>query len=85
MTISLKKRKKEERPELPPVRADSAQGLTEEQIAERRALGYVNTPVHSPGKSVAQIIFSNVFTSFNLIFFLLAGCVIALAKKEQKD
>ncbi len=78
MTISLKKRKKEERPELPPVRADSAQGLTEEQIAERRALGYVNTPVHSPGKSVAQIIFSNVFTYFNLIFFLLAGCVIAV-------
>ena len=78
MKISLKKRNKEERPELPVVRADGAQGLSEAQVAERRQLGYVNTPVQSPGKSVAQIIISNVFTYFNLIFFLLAACVIAV-------
>ncbi len=79
MTFSLKKRKREEqRPELPVLRTDPAMGLTAEQAEERRQLGYVNTPVRSPGKSVAQIIFSNIFTYFNLIFFFLAGCVIAV-------
>ena len=79
MAFSLKKRKSEQLPpELPVVRAESTLGLTAEQVEERPRLGLVNTPVQSPGKSVAQIIFSNVFTYFNLIFFLLAGCVIAV-------
>ena len=79
MAFSLKKRKSEQLPpELPVVRAESTLGLTAEQVEERQRLGLVNTPVQSPGKSVAQIIFSNVFTYFNLIFFLLAGCVIAV-------
>ena len=79
MTLSLKKRKSElQRPELPVLCADPAQGLTAEQAEERTRLGYANTPVSSPGKSVGQIIFSNVFTYFNLIFFLLAACVIAV-------
>ncbi len=58
------------------LRADPAQGLTAEQAEERLRLGYANTPVSSPGKSVWQIIFSNVFTYFNLIFFFLAACII---------
>ena len=79
MTFSLKKRKSDaQRPGLPVIRADASEGLTAEQVEERRGLGYVNTPVSSPGKSVAQIIFSNVFTYFNLIFFFLAACVIAV-------
>ena len=62
MTLSLKKRKDEtERPELPVLLADPARGLTAAQAEERRQLGYANTPVSPPGKSVAQIIFSNVF------------------------
>ena len=78
MTLSLKKRKSEERPEIPVLRAAPEQGLTAEQAEERRQLGYANAPVSSPGKSVGQIIFSNVFTYFNLIFFFLAACVIAV-------
>ena len=79
MTFSLKKRKSDaQRPDLPVIRADASEGLTAEQVEERRGLGYVNTPVSSPGKTVAQIIFSNVFTYFNLIFFFLAACVIAV-------
>ncbi len=79
MTLSLKKRKSEEqRPSLPVLCADPEQGLTTEQAEERQRLGYANTPVSSPGKSVAQIIISNVFTYFNLIFFFLAACVIAV-------
>ena len=79
MTLSLKKRKSDaDRPELPVLRADPAVGLTAAQAAERQSSGYANTPVRSPGKSVGQIIFSNVFTYFNLIFFFLAACVIAV-------
>ena len=78
MAFSLKKRKSEQRAELPVLRADPAVGLTAEQAEERRQAGYANTPVQAPGKSVAQIIFSNVFTYFNLIFFFLAACVIAV-------
>ena len=78
MTLSLKKRKSEERPDLPVLRADPELGLTAEQAEERRQHGYANAPVSSPGKSVGQIIFSNVFTYFNLIFFFLAACVIAV-------
>ncbi|MBE6997304.1 MAG: cation-translocating P-type ATPase, partial [Ruminococcaceae bacterium] len=79
MTVSLKKRKSEQtRQEIPVLQADPARGLTAAQAEERRQLGYANTPVQSPGKSVGQIILSNVFTYFNLIFFLLAACVIAV-------
>ena len=78
MAFSLKKRKSEQRAELPVLRADPAVGLTAEQAEERLQAGYANTPVQAPGKSVAQIIFSNVFTYFNLIFFFLAACVIAV-------
>lgn len=79
MTLSLKKRKSElQRPELPVLCAAPEMGLTAEQAEERALAGYANTPVSSPGKSVAQIIISNVFTYFNLIFFILAGCVIAV-------
>ena len=79
MTLSLKKRKREqERPELPVICAAPEQGLTAAQAEERQRMGYANTPVQSPGKSVGQIIFSNIFTYFNLIFFFLAACVIAV-------
>ena len=76
MNLSLKKRKSEQKVELPVLRADPAVGLTAEQAEERRQAGYANTPVKTPGKSVAQIIFSNVFTYFNLIFFFLAAWLL---------
>jgi cation-transporting ATPase E len=76
-------RKKEERqaqtrPPLDVIEAPPERGLTAADVERRRELGYANTPVDPPGKTVKQIIFSNVFTFFNLIFFLLAACIIAV-------
>ncbi len=64
---------------VPPVaEADPARGLTEAQAEERLRAGCANTPVDMPGRTVKQIVLSNVFTYFNVIFFLLAGCIIAV-------
>ena len=57
---------------------DPQLGLTPDQVQQRQASGLVNTPVEPPSKTVRQIILSNLFTFFNLIFFFLAGCVIAV-------
>ena len=53
-------------------------GLTAQQASERLEAGYGNTPVESPTKTVGQIIKSNILTYFNLVFFVLAGFVIAV-------
>ena len=47
-------------------------GLTAGQVSERMRKGLDNKPVTSPTKTIKQIIYSNVFTYFNLIFFVLA-------------
>ncbi len=63
-----------------PVRyeTDIRRGLNDEQVAERVEAGQVNLPVAPPTKTVRQIIFSNVFTYFNLIFVVLAVALIAV-------
>ena len=53
-------------------------GLTARQVAERVENGYGNIPIEPPTKTVGQIIWSNLFTYFNIIFFALAVCVIAV-------
>lgn len=58
-------------------------GLTEAEAAQRRSLGLVNTPVKPPSKSVPQIIFSNVFTYFNLVYTVFA--VILLSIGSYRD
>lgn len=63
----------------PPVfTPDPAQGLDARQVKERVRGGCANTPVNPPSKTVGQIICSNVFTYFNLIFFILAAFIIAV-------
>ena len=65
--------------QIPPVLdTDPAQGLNARQVEERLRGGCANTPVNPPSKTVGQIIRSNVFTYFNLIFFILAACIIAV-------
>ena len=54
----------------------TSSGLSAAQVSERIRNGQDNKAVQSPTKTVREIIFSNVFTYFNLIFFVLA---IALA------
>ncbi len=58
------------------VAADPDQGLCTAQVQERMAAGLDNKPVSAPSKTVRQIIFSNVFTYFNLIFLVLAIALI---------
>lgn len=58
--------------------ADERLGLSSSQVAERERLGFVNAPVDPPSKTVKQIILSNIFTYFNIVFFVLAGLIIAV-------
>ena len=58
---------------VPVFEADAAQGLSGNQAALRAQSGLCNTPVDSVSKTTKQIILSNVFTYFNMIF-----CAIAL-------
>lgn len=55
-------------------------GLSEAQVAERVAAGLDNRPVDPPRKTAGQIVKENVFTYFNMLFFLLALCVIAVGQ-----
>ena len=63
--------------------ADPAQGLSTRQAEERRAAGWDNKPIDPPGKTVGQIVRSNVFTYFNMLFFLLAVCVIVVGRWQE--
>ena len=83
MAASFLKRKPKEpdgpqRQEIPVLEADAETGLSAAQAQERLDGGWGNAPVESPGASVREIIAKNVFTYFNFLFFLLAGCVIAV-------
>jgi len=51
---------------------DPDMGLTARQVEQRTEEGHVNRTVDASSKSVGKIICSNVFTYFNLIFFILA-------------
>ena len=67
-----------ERRDVPIAHPDPQQGLTGAQVRERADAGWTNVPVDPPGKTVKQIVLSNIFTYFNMLFFLLALCVIAV-------
>ena len=61
---------------VPELRPDPLQGLTREQAAQRQAAGWANTPVDAPTRSVGQIVRDNTCTFFNLIFVVLAVCLV---------
>lgn len=52
------------------------EGLTQAQVDERVAQGMVNKQIEAASKSQKEIIFSNIFTYFNLIFFIIAVLLI---------
>lgn len=58
------------------VDSDYDRGLTSLQVRERLSGGWDNRPVESPTKTIKQIITSNVFTYFNIIFFVIAFALI---------
>lgn len=55
---------------------DPDMGLSSQQVENRINEGYVNLSVDKASKSVTEIVLSNVFTYFNLIFFVLAIILI---------
>ncbi|MDR3278601.1 MAG: cation-translocating P-type ATPase, partial [Oscillospiraceae bacterium] len=63
---------------LPRVEATAKLGLTAEQARERLQNGYANVSPEPPERTVGQIVGDNVFTYFNLIFAILAACLIAV-------
>ena len=67
-------------PELTP---EPELGLSSAQAQERVDAGWANLPIDPPGKTVGQIVRSNVFTYFNLLFFFLAACVLAVGSWQN--
>ena len=53
-------------------------GLSDAEAADRLRNGYGNTAMESATKTVWQIVKENVFTYFNLIFCVLAACILAV-------
>lgn len=58
------------------IEASPALGLTRKQAEERMVKGWNNAPVDPPSKTVKEIITSNLFTYFNLIFAIIAALLI---------
>lgn len=56
--------------------ADIETGLNREQVQEYVRNGWTNRPVEPPSKTVSEIIKSNLFTYFNLVFAVLAALLI---------
>lgn len=48
------------------------EGLNDIQVQERVEKGWINYVVESPEKTNKQIVKDNIFTYFNLIFFVLS-------------
>ncbi len=53
-------------------------GLTSEQVDIRVKQGQTNVPVDPPSKTTKEIIFSNTFTYFNLIFAIITALLIGV-------
>lgn len=58
-------------------------GLTKDQVAQRTQAGLTNTAINTTFKTTRQIIYSNTFTFFNLIFVVLA--VLLVMVRSFKD
>ena len=52
------------------------EGLNDIQVQERVEKGWINYVVESPEKTNKQIVKDNIFTYFNLIFFVLSILLI---------
>ena len=56
------------------------QGLSEQQVQLRHEQGLVNVDANKKGKSIAGIIFSDIFTFFNVLYIIIATilCIYGL-------
>ena len=73
-----KKHKMEEplRRPVPVLETNPETGLSSAQAQDRMDAGWGNLPIDPPGKTVGQIIKTNIFTYFNMLFFVLAAFVL---------
>ena len=62
---------------------DITQGLSETQVNERISQGLTNKNKDNQGKSIIEIILSNVFTGFNILYFIIAGVLIFIDIKNH--
>lgn len=63
---------------VPEVKASITEGLNDEQVRERIKYGLSNVDLSEGTKSVEEIVKSNIFTYFNLIFVALSVMLIAV-------
>ncbi len=61
----------------------SEEGLSEKQVQSRIEQGLTNFSVEPPSRSIKQIVYSNVFTYFNLIFIVLALLIIIVGSYQN--
>jgi len=78
-----KKSSKKETYDIPRYDVDIKKGLTAEQVAERVEHGIVNVSDIEHGKSVLSIVITNVFTFFNLLYFIIT--VLLIMAHEYKN
>ncbi len=60
------------------IEADPLVGLTREQVEDRILTGYTNKKPNSNSKSIKNIIFTNIFTFFNILMLCIAGWLISI-------
>ncbi len=77
----LKKNKSREK--LQRLETNIETGLTTEEVEERVLKGYINVKNNNSTKSIKKIIFTNIFTFFNILMLCIAGWLISV--KAIKD
>ena len=58
-------------------------GLTDEEVADRVSRGLINGDQNVKTKSVGKILFSNIFTLFNMIFVAIAVILVIFTDKSE--
>ena len=61
----------------------AAHGLTQPEVRERVLAGQVNTPPPAPGRTIGQILRTNVLTRFNAILGVLFVVVIIVGPPQD--
>ena len=65
------------------IEAQAEFGLTREQVRDRLENGYSNIKPDSAEKTVGQVFKDNLFTYFNMVFAVLALCIIAVGAYKE--
>lgn len=62
---------------------DITQGLNDEQVAKRKEQNLTNDTGNDKGKSIPKIILTNVFTFFNILYFVITIILIILGEYDN--